>query len=253
MLLGAALAFFHIIETGAGFTIVPKAGFTFVDTFISVEDVVQRYNNRSFAEELRGDSQMDNLVRNLEKQGFISTSKKSDSNSQSTEDPSTMVPAQHPQVATLPTPIAPSEKVDAPPKAISDNFDDDTVAELLSILSNFAVYCPGEGACEAKGFRLEPIDVNADGKNEFVVSNGGYCGSRGCTTLLMAEATDKAWVPLAGTFGNLNVMTVSTKGYRDIQHTLKIYPPNGPWYVAAQKFSWSGREYVANGKLEPLP
>lgn len=156
-------------------------------------------------------------------------------------------------MAASPTSVAQSEKVNAPLKAISDNFGDDTFAELLSILANFTVHCPEEGTCKAKEFTFRPIDVNADGKNEFVVTNGDYCGSGGCTTLLMAEASDKTWAPLASTFGSLNVMTVSTRDYRDIQHILKIYPSNGPWYQVAQKFSWSGREYVANGKLEPLP
>ena len=85
MLLGAAFGFFHIVRTGAGFTVVPKASFTFVDTFTSVGDVIRRYNNRSFAEALRGDPQLDNLVRGLEKQDLISSSKKSDSEPQGTK------------------------------------------------------------------------------------------------------------------------------------------------------------------------
>lgn len=252
MLLGAAFGFLHIVETGAGFTVVPKAGFTFVDTFISVGDVVRRYNNRSFAEALRGDPQLDNLVRNLEKQGLISSSKKSDSESQSTKSSGTTVPEQHSKVTTPPTPVAPDQKVDSASKAISDNFGDDTFADLLSILSKLALHCPVEGTCETKSFTLKPIDINGDGKNEFIVTHGGYCGSGGCTTLLMAKASDNTWAPLAGIFGSLSVMPESTKGYRAIQHIGKIYPPDGPWYNAAQKFSWSGHEYVANGKPEPL-
>lgn len=251
MLLSATLGFFHFVETGAGFTVVPKANFTFVDTFISVGDVIRRYNNRSFAEALRGDAQLDNLVRNLEKQGYIASSKKSDSEPNSTKSPD---PA-GPKANAPPPPVAPDKKVNSAPKAISDEFNNDTFAELLTILSKPALQCPSGGACEINGFTLEPIDINGDGKNEFIVTHGGYCGSGGCTTVLMAKTSDKTWAPLAGNFGGISVLENSTNGYRDIQRTHKIYVYSDgplPWYMATQKFSWSGREYVANGGLEPL-
>lgn len=252
MLFGAALGFFHVVETGAGFTVVPKANFTFVDTFISVGDVIRRYNNRSFAEALRGDPQLDNLVRNLEKQGYISSSKKSESEPNSTKSPDPTGLDQRSKANAPPPPVAPDKNVNSAPKAISDNFGKDTFADLLSLLSKPDFQCSSGGNCEVNSFTLEPVNINGDGKNEYIVTHGGYCGSGGCTTLLMAEATDKTWAPLASTFGSLNVMTGATKGYRDIQHILKIYPSNRPWYMAAQKFSWSGREYLANGGLEPL-
>lgn len=252
MLLGAALGFFHVVETGAGFTVVPKANFTFMDTFISVGDVIRRYNSRSFPEALRGDPQLDNLVRNLEKQGYISSSKKSDSEPNSTKSPDPAGLDQRSKASAPPPPAAPDEKVNSAPKAISDKLGNDTFADLLSILSKPDLRCSSGGNCEVNGFTLEPVDINGDGKNEYVVTHGGYCGSGGCTILLMAEAANKTWAPVASTFGSLDVMAASTNGYRDIRHILKIYPSTGPWYVAAQKFSWSGREYLANGGLEPL-
>lgn len=259
MLLGAAFGFLHIVDTGARFTVVPKAGFTFVDTFISVDDVIRRYNNRSFAEALRGDPQLDNLVRNLEKQGLISPSKKSNSEPQSTKGSDVKVPEQHSKATTTPThdaPIAQNQKAGSASKAISDsdNFGDERTGILLSILLKPSQHCPLEGTCETKGFTLKPIDINGDGINEFIVTDGDSCGSGGCPTLLMAKASDNAWTPLAGNFGGISVITESTKGYRDIRHTYKIYLSNAtlPWYTAAKKFSWSGREYVANGRLEPL-
>lgn len=252
MLLGVAFGFLHIVETGAGFTVVPKAGFTFVDTFISVDDVIRRYNNRSFAEALRGDPQLDNLVRNLEKQGLISSSKKSDSEPQSTKGSGATGLEQHSKATTPPTPVAPNQEVNSASKAISDNFGNDTFADLLSILSKPALHCPSGGTCQIKGFTLEPIDINGDGKNEFIVTHGDSCGSGGCITVLMAKASDNTWYPLAGNFGGIRVMAESTKGYHDIERIHKIYTnSNGPFY-SAQKFSWSGREYVVNGRLEPL-
>lgn len=255
MLLGAAFGFFHIVGTGAGFTVVPKASFTFVDTFTSVGDVIRRYNNRSFAEALRGDPQLDNLVRGLEKQDFISSSKKSDSEPQSTKGSGATGLEQQSKATSTPMPVAPDQKVNSASKAISDNFGNDTFADLLSILSKPDLHCPSGGTCQIRGFTLKPIDINGDGKNEFIVTHGDYCGSGGCTTVLMAKASNNAWAPLAGNFGDIRVMAESTKGYRDIGRIHKIYTDsNGPlpWYMAAQKFSWSGREYVANDRLEPL-
>lgn len=255
MLLGTALGFFHVVETGAGVTVVPKAHFTFVDTFTSVDDVIQRYNNRSFAEALRGDTQLDNLVRNLEKQGYISSSKESDSEPESTKDLDPVRLDQQSKANTSSPPVASDKKSNSAPKAISDKFDDDTFADLLAILSKPDLQCSSGSACEINGFTLEPIDINGDGKNEFIVTHSYYCGSGGCTTMLMAKASNNAWVPLAGNFDvdGLGVLENATNGYRDIQHSHKIYSDGPlPSYVATQKFSWSGREYVANGRLEPL-
>lgn len=255
VLLGATFGFLHIVETGVGFTVVPKAGFTFVDTYISVGDVIRRQNNRSFVEALRGDPQLDNLVRNLEKQGYISSSKKVDSEPKSTKGPAATGLEQQPNVTPTPTPVAPDPKVNSASKAVSDNFGDDTFADLLSILSKPALRCSSGGSCQINRFTLNPIDINGDGKNEFIVTHGGYCGAGGCTTMLMAKASDNTWAPLAGNFGDIRLAAESTKGYRDIELINKIYTySNGqlPWYMASQKFTWSGREYAANGRLEPL-
>ncbi len=252
-LMGAAFGFFHFVETSSGFTIIPKASFTFVDTFISVGDVIQRYNNRSFAEAMRGDLNLDNLVRGLEKQGFISSSKKQGPEPKASDDSSASGPEQHSKSTTSPVPLAANEKNNSASKAISDNFGDETLADLLSILSKPGLHCPSVGSCEIKRFTLRPVDINGDGINEFIVTHGDYCGSGGCTTVLMAKVSDNKWAPLAGNFGGISVLEESTKGYRNIQRTHKIYS-NGPlpWYLATQKFSWSGREYVEKGGLEPL-
>ncbi len=158
-------------------------------------------------------------------------------------------------VATIPmsgscTIAAPSQKVEAPPKAIGETFSKDDNADLISILSNRTAHCPRTGTCEIKEFTLEPIDVNADGKHEFIVTHDGYCGSGGCTTVLMAKASDNSWAPLAGIFGGIRIMATSTNGYRDIQLSERLYPTSEPWNNRDQKFSWSGHKYVANGRPE---
>lgn len=86
LLLGALLGFFHIVTTTNGLTFVPKTSFTYLDTFISLEDVIERQNSRTFAEAMRGDPPFDSLVRNLEKRGYLSSTEKADIRSQSSAD-----------------------------------------------------------------------------------------------------------------------------------------------------------------------
>lgn len=198
---------------------------------------------------------MDNLVRNLEDQGYILSSKKSDSEQQSTKGSGATGLEQQPKATSTPTPVKPDQKVTSASKANSDNFGNDTFADLLSILSKPDLHCPSGDTCQIKRFTLESVDINGDEENEFIVTHGDYCGSGGCTTVLMAKASDKTWAPLAGNRGGIRVKAESTRGYSDIERIHKLYTnSNGPlpWYTAAEKFSWSGREYVANGGLEPL-
>lgn len=80
LVLVASMGFFHIVETGTGAKIIPKASFTFANTFISVGEIIEWHNKRSFAEALRGDPQLDNLERELEHRNYIITSKKEETN-----------------------------------------------------------------------------------------------------------------------------------------------------------------------------
>lgn len=256
ILVGAALGFFSIVETSSGFTIVPKASFTFVDTFISVDDVIRRYNNKNFSEVLRGDPQLDNIVRNLENRGYISSSNNPESEAKSSNRPDSMEIGRHSKIDTPSPPRAvPAEEIISTREALYNNFNDDTYDDLLTILSNLALHCSFQSTCDTNGFTLKRIDINSDGSNEFLVTHGSYCGSGGCTTVLMAQDSDHKWTPLAGNFGDINLLTGSTKGYQDIQYSYKTYTNligPLPWYMAAQKFSWSGREYVQNGGIEPV-
>ena len=76
LVLVCCLGFFHIVTTGDGVSIIPKAGFTFSDTFISVDDVIQRYNKRTLGDAFHSDPQFDHLVRQLENRELISKHKK---------------------------------------------------------------------------------------------------------------------------------------------------------------------------------
>lgn len=71
LLITVFLGFFHVVATDRSVTVIPKAAFTFADTFTSVVEVLARHNGQSLAERLRGDPQLDNLVRGLQRQKYI--------------------------------------------------------------------------------------------------------------------------------------------------------------------------------------
>jgi len=135
--------------------------------------------------------------------------------------------------------IKPALLVTEKAKAINGNFESTTIADLQIILAARSVHCTGTGSCEIDRFSLKPTDVNGDGKPEFIVTHTSYCGSGGCMTLLMAEESDHTWTRLASTFGPIRIEKSSTRGYKDIS-------------FINQTFSWSGRAYIANGKLSVL-
>lgn len=124
--------------------------------------------------------------------------------------------------------------------------------QLQASLSKIRLVCQSSSDCEIDGFRLVPIDINHDDKYEFIVTHNDYCGAGGCTTLLISESADKKWSITTSTFGSIEGLTSITNGYIDIRYVYKIYPPDKPWYMAAQKLSWSGLTYIETGKMEPL-
>lgn len=63
------LGFFHIVP--AHFKIFPKAHFTYSYTFVDVEEVVSKYNNRSLGERMRGEEIFDHLVDKLMEKGIM--------------------------------------------------------------------------------------------------------------------------------------------------------------------------------------
>lgn len=76
LVLISCLGFFHIVNTGEGVSIIPKASFTFSDTMVSVNEIIERYNKRTLRDAFHGDPQFDHLVRELERRELISSHKK---------------------------------------------------------------------------------------------------------------------------------------------------------------------------------
>jgi hypothetical protein len=75
LLLVGGLGLVHVVQTDTGLTLVSKEHFTFSMSFTSVEEVLERWNNRSFGDAIRGDKLLDHLVRELENHGHISSRK----------------------------------------------------------------------------------------------------------------------------------------------------------------------------------
>ena len=97
VLLGTVLGLFHFVYKDPGLSIVPKASFSYSDTFVSLEDVLHRYNNRSPAEAFRGDPSLDNLMRHLQERGVVVNSPKTTTSK--SDEPSRPAPA--PQLSDL--------------------------------------------------------------------------------------------------------------------------------------------------------
>jgi len=70
-LIAGFLLFFHTVSYSGGFTIVPKEHATFSESFVTLDDLISQYNNRSFGEKLRGEGVNSYLVKRLEEKGLI--------------------------------------------------------------------------------------------------------------------------------------------------------------------------------------
>lgn len=82
------LGMFHIVSSSYATTIIPKLSFTFSDTFVSIDEVINRYNNKNLSEKLRGDPQFDNIIRVLRSKELISDVSKKEKES-TKKEPST--------------------------------------------------------------------------------------------------------------------------------------------------------------------
>ena len=114
------------------------------------------------------------------------------------------------------------------------------------------VSCPASKCESAEGFILRPVDLNGDGKMEYiVVESWRHCGTGGCSTTLIAFQ-ETMWVRLAEA-SNIDVLTTSTKGYSDIVLGWKDYrwdDINQRW--RGIRFTWDGSRYVESAQRGEL-
>lgn len=117
--------------------------------------------------------------------------------------------------------------------------------KLLAILSSDASNCLGDTACEFGRFSLLPVDIDLDGKTEYLVTHGDYCGSGGCSTFLFAKDTS-GWRQIASAFGWVSLANTQRNGYRNLVIESKVYRPAGGWDMSSKEYFWAGNGYRSN-------
>lgn len=117
--------------------------------------------------------------------------------------------------------------------------------KLLAILSSDASNCLGDTACEFGRFSLLPVDIDLDGKAEYLVTHGGYCGSGGCSTFLFAKNAS-GWRQIASAFGWVSLATAQRNGHRNLVLESKVYRPAGGWDMSSKEYFWAGNGYLSN-------
>lgn len=75
-ILAVSTGFFHVVQTGDFITIVPKASFSYADTFVSLSAIEHRLNNPALPDAFHEDPQFDHLVRALRDRGYITFRKR---------------------------------------------------------------------------------------------------------------------------------------------------------------------------------
>ena len=117
--------------------------------------------------------------------------------------------------------------------------------KLLAILLSDASNCLGDTACEFGRFSLLPVDIDLDGKAEYLVTHNDYCGSGGCSTFLFAKDTS-GWRQIASAFGWVSLAKTQRNGHRNLVLESKVYRPAGGWDMSSKEYFWAGNGYRSN-------
>jgi hypothetical protein len=111
---------------------------------------------------------------------------------------------------------------------------------------------PGSTADSTTRYTDAAVDLNGDGKSEFIVyiSGQGWCGSGGCPTLIIQRDSNgfKLVTKVFITRPPIRVLDTSSHGWRDIT----VWVEGGgiqPGYEAVLKFD--GKGYPQNPSTEP--
>ena len=116
-------------------------------------------------------------------------------------------------------------------------------ASLMEILSANASNCTSDAQCETGLFSLKPVDIDLDGKNEYLVTHRDYCGSGGCSTFLFRESNSLGWYQVASAFGWVTISNKQVNGQRTLIVESKVYRPAGGSDMTSQEYSWAENGY----------
>lgn len=114
---------------------------------------------------------------------------------------------------------------------------------LMKALSADSLSCSGSAVCEFEEFELLPVDVDMDGKNEYLVRHGSHCGSGGCSIFLFKESKTDGWKQIASAFGFMRVGEMHEKGYRNLIVESKAYRTEGGFDLTSKEYYWDGIGY----------
>lgn len=118
------------------------------------------------------------------------------------------------------------------------------VEDLTPILNQH----PCKRACkvqtQATEYTLDPVDVNGDGRYEYVVTDERLCGSGGCAQMLFMRV-GRGWSKLLDLVGGrLTLMSTRSQGFADIVVSQVIYEPHK--HSVNVTYRWDGRQYQAS-------
>lgn len=125
--------------------------------------------------------------------------------------------------------------------SVSLNAED--AKQLVTILNSKTNTCSFNAKCSLGKFDLLPVDIDADGKSEYLVTVDGYCGSGGCSTFLYKEYPSTGWRQIAGAFGWVGISKNQHNGYLNLVVQNKVYRSTGGWDMSTQEYTWSGSVY----------
>lgn len=122
--------------------------------------------------------------------------------------------------------------------------DSRAVEELTPILNQH----PCKRACKVQAhateYSLDPVDLNGDGRYEYVVTDEGLCGSGGCAQMLFMRG-GRSWTKLLDLIGGrLTLMSTRSHGFADIVVPQVVYEPHK--HSVNVTYRWDGRRYQAS-------
>ncbi len=120
-------------------------------------------------------------------------------------------------------------------------FDDRSLALLYAQLHKGV--CAGRAPCRVGDFFIEPVDINDDAIDEYLVSNSKDCGSAICEAVLVMNSAH-GWHVLARNSGGMKVLPAASHGVHDLALYTVEYPRDGPRRERDDVFTWDGRRYV---------
>lgn len=116
------------------------------------------------------------------------------------------------------------------------------VAEIAPVLDKHPCKTTCKVQENASDYTLTPVDLNGDGRYEYLVKSEADCGSGGCAQGLFIRG-NTGWVKLVENQGDMKVTNRRTNGFSDIVVSGFAYTPSK--HQVRRTYRWDGRQYQA--------